>query len=146
MIKYLKFSISFILLLSLLSHAETTVQDFKDYSESEDIVNGLPYPLSQYTTRENLQEINRQIMSKKIAQQVMVVDTRNQTECFKVYLRLKKMGWPVESSLCDQDNNNPFVSVNMVSEVPAESERDFKPVIIHRPDFLNQVMKIKNNY
>ena len=78
-------------------------------------------PLDKYVTKEQFREIVEEVRTKSLAQQVIVVDTRDQAGCLKVYHNLMAKGWPANPEMCNLDMSNPYVSVTIGTEIDKES-------------------------
>lgn len=74
-------------------------------------------PLDKWVSKEQFREIVQEVTKKTLAQQVIVIDTRDMVGCYKMYKHLVAKGWPADENLCLQDANNPYVSVTIGTEV-----------------------------
>lgn len=91
-------------------------------------------PLDKWVSKEQFRKIVQEVTSKKLAQQVIVVDTRDQAGCQKMYTHLVAKGWPANPSLCNLDPNNPYVSVTLGTEVTKDSLTPEQKVFQNNPD------------
>lgn len=91
-------------------------------------------PLDRWVTKEQWNKIVEDINSKKLAQQVIVVDTRDQKGCLNMYNHLIAKGWPAETTMCHQDPNNPYVSVTIGTEVTKDSLTKEQQIFQNNPD------------
>lgn len=94
-------------------------------------------PLDKWVTKEQFREIVQEVTSKKLAQQVIVVDTRDQAGCQKMYTHLVAKGWPANPSLCRLDANNPYVSVTLGTEVNKDSLTPEQKIFQNNPNLFN---------
>lgn len=91
-------------------------------------------PLDRWVTKEQWKQIVKDVMTKNYAQQVIVVDTRNQGDCFAMYNHLQAKGWPANPTMCNQDPNNPYVAVTLGTDVTKESLTPEQKLFQNNPD------------
>lgn len=114
----LTFSVSGVLAQAQLTPAERQAQELSP--EVKKII-AESSPLDRWVTKEQFQQIVKEVTAKTLAQQVIVVDTRDREGCYKMYTHLQAKGWPANPSMCNQDANNPYVSVTLGTEVTKDS-------------------------
>ncbi|WP_409477502.1 DUF3943 domain-containing protein [Pseudobdellovibrio sp. HCB154] len=91
-------------------------------------------PLDRWVTKEQFQQIVKEVTAKTLAQQVIVVDTRDRQGCYEMYKHLQTKGWPANPSMCNQDPNNPYVSVTLGTEVTKDSLTPEQQIFQNNPD------------
>lgn len=92
-------------------------------------------PLDKYVTKEQFRKIVQDVKTKTMAQQVIVVDTRDQAGCQKMYNNLVAKGWPANPEMCMLDMNNPYISVAIGTEVDRNTLPPAQRVFQNNPDF-----------
>lgn len=95
-------------------------------------------PLDKYVTKEQFREIVQEVTKKTLAQQVIVIDTRDQVGCQKMYSHLLAKGWPANPELCTPDANNPYVSVTIGTEVAKDSLTPEQRVFQNNPNLFRE--------
>ena len=91
-------------------------------------------PLDRWVTKEQWKQIVKDVTTKNFAQQVIVVDTRKQKDCFAMYNHLQTKGWPADPSMCRQDTNNPYVAVTIGTDVTMDSLTPEQKIFQNNPD------------
>jgi len=131
---------SFAVVLSISFAAQATpheLQDNKEISPEVKKIIAEYSPLDKWVSKEQFREIVQEVTSKKLAQQVIVVDTRDQAGCQKMYTLLVAKGWPANPGLCQLDPNNPFVSVTLGTEVTKDSLSPEQRVFQNNPNLFD---------
>lgn len=136
---YLKYIVINLLLTfgCFLAEAFEPVKSEGISAEAQAIINNYS-PLDRYVTKEQFQKIVKDIETKKMAQQIIVVDTRDQAGCLKMYRHLLAMGWPAHANMCDHDANNPYMSLMLGSEVTEESLTPVQKAFQDNPDLFKK--------
>ena len=94
-------------------------------------------PVYKYVSKQQFKEIAREVTTKTLAQQVIVVDTRDQSGCRNMYRHLLAKGWPADPQMCAQDFNNPYVSVTIGTEVDKDSLTPEQKIFNNNPNLFN---------
>ena len=94
-------------------------------------------PLDKYVTKEQFRQIVEEVKPKTLAQQVIVIDTRDQAGCQKMYNHLIAKGWPANSSMCAVDANSPYVSVTIGTEIDKESLTPEQKIFQNNPELFS---------
>lgn len=92
-------------------------------------------PLDKYSDQIRIDV--KAVTKKTLAQQVIVIDTRDLAGCQKMYTHLVSTGWPANPNLCALDVNNPFVSVTMGTEVNKNSLTPEQRVFQNNPNLFD---------
>lgn len=69
--------------------------------------------LDRWVTKEQWQQIVKEVATNPGSEKVIVVDTRDQQNCIGVFNQLRTEGWPAEESMCAQDQAKPHVAVSV---------------------------------
>lgn len=104
-----KFLKSFlIVLLSVISvHAQQDISPEVKKIIAESSV------LDRWVTKEQWKEIVKEMAAKPGTEKVIVVDTRDQQNCFGVLTELRAEGLPAEESLCEKDITKPRAAISV---------------------------------
>ncbi|MES2801140.1 MAG: DUF3943 domain-containing protein [Bdellovibrionota bacterium] len=123
----LKICVAVILSMSFTAHAEEVSPEMRKIIMESSL-------LDKYVTKEQLREIVQVVTQKTMAQQVIVVDTRDTVGCYKMYKHLVSTGWPANPSMCNQDASNPYITINIATEVNKDSLTPEQKVFQNNPN------------
>lgn len=126
-----------VLSLSFAAHGNPAQQQQQEISPEVRKIIMESSPLDKWVSKEQFREIVQEVTSKKLAQQVIVVDTRDQAGCQKMYTHLVAKGWPANPSLCNLDPNNPYVSVTLGTEVNKDSLTPEQKIFQNNPNLFD---------
>lgn len=65
-------------------------------------------PLNRWVTPEQLREIINEVAAQKETERTMVVDTRDQEGCHKLFNQFRSEGWQADKKMCEPDSTKPL--------------------------------------
>ena len=112
--KFLK-SFLMVLLSALSAYAQLTPAERQAQEASPEVKKIIAESsiLDRYVTKEQWKQIVKEVSTTPGSEKVIVVDTRDQQNCFGVFNQLRAEGWAAEESMCEQDLSKPHVAISV---------------------------------